>query len=52
MDKQPSKKSQEQETRYNQLYPRTGIIVDGQVFPFSMTCEEYDEYLDVNEVED
>ena len=26
-------------------YPRTGIIVDGEVFPFSLSCEEYDDYL-------
>ena len=25
--------------------PMTGIIVDGEVFPFLMTCKEHDEYL-------
>ena len=29
----------------DKYYPRTGIIVDGEVFPFSLSCEEYDEYL-------
>ena len=45
MEKQQPKKTQEQEELYDKLYPRTGIIVDGTVFPFSMTCKEYDEYL-------
>ena len=29
----------------DKYYPRTGIIVDGEVFPFSLSCEEYDDYL-------
>jgi len=45
MDKEERKKPQEQETQDSELYPRTCIIVDGEVFPFSMTCKEYDEYL-------
>ena len=44
MEKQQPKKQQERQSQDNQLYPRTGIIVDGEVFPFSMTCKEYDEY--------
>ena len=30
---------------FDKYYPRTGIIVAGEVFPFSLSCEEYDEYL-------
>ena len=44
MEKQQPKKAKEEEEKCSQLYPRTGIIVSGEVFPFLMTCEEYDEY--------
>ena len=33
------------ETSYSKYYPRTGIIIDGEVFPFALSCEEYDDYL-------
>ena len=29
----------------SRYYPRTGIIIGGEVFPFSLSCEEYDDYL-------
>ena len=41
-DKKEAMTKEEQKQSYE---PRTGIIVDGVVFPFSMTCKEYDEYL-------
>jgi len=38
-------KKDSSEAAYSRYYPRTGIIIDGEVFPFSLSCEEYDDYL-------
>ena len=38
--------SKEDKTSTNKsLEPMTGIIVDGEVFPFLMTCKDHDDYL-------
>ena len=42
---QMNKQNETKTTKTPQQEPMTGVIVDGEVFPFLMTCKEHDEYL-------
>ncbi len=44
MEKKQTTKKTKQSKHVLLKEPRTGIIVDGEVFPFSMTCKEFDGY--------
>lgn len=45
MNKQNETKTTKTPQQEPKQEPMTGVIVDGEVFPFLMTCKEHDEYL-------